>query len=218
MPKHSPISFKEPGISSKIRNRIETFIKKHPTTTSATKAVLALAAVGGVLTISAITPGVMETFSRLYVSHRQAKRKRYERLWQSFYRLKKERALEFKGTKNGKNIYQLTKNGKLKLRSFLLDTLDIPKPNKWDGKWRVVIFDIPEKRRRARKAFQHRLSTLGFYPLQKSVWAHPFPCEEEMEFLKDFFEVRPHADILVVPDMPNGRVIYHFRNLIKEAM
>ena len=44
------------------------------------------------------------------------------------------------------------------------------KTDKWDGKWRVVIFDIPEVNKRIRQALRETLKVLGFWPLQKSVW------------------------------------------------
>lgn len=47
---------------------------------------------------------------------------------------------------------------------------------KWDGKWRLVIWDIPEKRRNARDLLRHQLKQLGFQQLQKSVWASKKNC------------------------------------------
>lgn len=40
----------------------------------------------------------------------------------------------------------------------------------WDGKWRIVIFDIPEERRIIRNLFRRNLKKWGFKQLQKSVW------------------------------------------------
>lgn len=41
---------------------------------------------------------------------------------------------------------------------------------RWDGKWRIVIFDIPETNKRIRQALRETLRVLEFRPLQKSVW------------------------------------------------
>ncbi len=41
---------------------------------------------------------------------------------------------------------------------------------RWDRKWRVVIFDIPETNKRIRQALRETLKVLEFWPLQKSVW------------------------------------------------
>lgn len=42
---------------------------------------------------------------------------------------------------------------------------------KWDGKWRIVIFDIPETHRKSRVLLRSRLKLWQFEPWQKSVWA-----------------------------------------------
>lgn len=47
---------------------------------------------------------------------------------------------------------------------------------KWDGKWRLVIWDIPEKRRNARDLLRHQLKQLGFKKYQQSVWASKKNC------------------------------------------
>ena len=51
---------------------------------------------------------------------------------------------------------------------------------KWDGKWRIVIFDIPEKRRAARDLLRHNLKSWGFTPWQKSVWVTKKNCTEPL--------------------------------------
>lgn len=41
---------------------------------------------------------------------------------------------------------------------------------KWDGAWRIVVFDIPEQNKRVRSVLRQTLRRLEFKPLQKSVW------------------------------------------------
>ncbi|OHA64839.1 MAG: hypothetical protein A3D64_00680 [Candidatus Wildermuthbacteria bacterium RIFCSPHIGHO2_02_FULL_49_9] len=81
----------------------------------------------------------------------------------------------------------LSEEGKKKAGIFQLNELKIPRPKKWDKKWRILLFDISEKRKIRREALRGMLKQLGFYPLQKSVWVHAFECQAEMELLKDFF-------------------------------
>lgn len=54
----------------------------------------------------------------------------------------------------------------------------IPDPAFWDGKWRVVMFDIRERRRKVRSQLRSLLSNAGFLRLQDSVWIYPYPCDE----------------------------------------
>lgn len=49
---------------------------------------------------------------------------------------------------------------------------------KWDGRWRLVIWDVPEKRRLARDLLRFKLKQLGFSQWQKSVWASKVDCTE----------------------------------------
>ena len=218
MPKHKPIRFKDPGFSKEIKERLEKFIKHYPIASSAAQVLLASIAIGGVLTLASIAPGAFSVLARSLASKKRAKNERYRKLWQNFHRLKQSRALAYKGEINGEQVYELTAAGKTKIHRFLLDTLEISKPKIWDGKWKVVIFDIPERYRHARQALKNKLSELGFYQLQKSVWAHPFPCETEIEFLKNHFNIKPYVHILHVNEMPSGKVIYHFKDILKKTI
>jgi len=55
---------------------------------------------------------------------------------------------------------------------------------KWDGKWRVVIFDIHEHKRKLRDQLRYELREFGFMKLQGSVWISPYECEEAIQLLK----------------------------------
>ena len=55
---------------------------------------------------------------------------------------------------------------------------------KWDGKWRVVVFDIPERLRRMRYEVRSILKRAGFVQLQKSVWIFPHESQELVELLQ----------------------------------
>jgi len=95
---------------------------------------------------------------------------------------------EIKIEKKGKQIYiSLTEKGKARAGWLQINDLKIKKPKKWDKKWRIVIFDISQLKKIYREAFRGKLKELGFYPLQKSVWVHPFDCEAEIELLREFF-------------------------------
>lgn len=57
--------------------------------------------------------------------------------------------------------------------------------NNWDGKWRLVVWDIPEKRRPARDLLRQKLKQLGFTQWQKSIWASKINCTD---ILRDFIK------------------------------
>lgn len=97
----------------------------------------------------------------------------------------------------------LTKDGWEKALKFQIDGIKIKKPEKWDGKWRMVIFDIPEKKRKARGALRDKLKELGFKELQKSVFIYPYECEDEINFIVEVFEIRPYVRFLKVDSFTN---------------
>ncbi|OGE06354.1 hypothetical protein A2W70_01635 [Candidatus Curtissbacteria bacterium RIFCSPLOWO2_02_41_11] len=216
MPRHIPILFKDPNISDEIRERTKKFVKDHPLASSAVQVLLATAIMGGTITVAAAFPGIFKLIGKHEVSEKKAKRERYQKLWRSFNNLKKKNIFEKVGEGNEGVIYRFSDKGRAMVREFAVETLELEKPKRWDGKWRMVMFDIPEKFKSRRLIFQRKLSELDFYQLQKSVWLHPFSCVKEINFLRDFLEIKPYVEIFELNEMSNGRALYYFRDLLKK--
>ena len=103
----------------------------------------------------------------------------------SFHYLKKRGLIEMK--KEGHDIrIALTKEGRELAGKYQIDDLSIPRPKKWDKKWRVIIFDIPSTSNMIRDIFRRKLKEFGFHQLQKSTWVYPFACKGEIRFLREF--------------------------------
>ena len=111
-------------------------------------------------------------------------------LYKIIHEFKNERLVDYRENKHGTVEIVLTEKGKKKALSFKIDEMKIRKPIRWDKKWRVVMFDIPEKRRWGRDAIREKLKNLGFYELQKSVFIHPFNCRDEIDFVIEYFQIR----------------------------
>jgi len=94
--------------------------------------------------------------------------------------------------KNGVIVKGLTKKGKLKALDYYFDNLKIIN-KKWDGKFRILVFDVPEKLRRGRNALRWKIKRLGFHELQKSVFVIPYECKQEIEFVADYFELNKYV-------------------------
>lgn len=92
----------------------------------------------------------------------------------------------------------LTDEGKNKALRYNLNTISIQKPARWDGWWRVVAFDIPERFVRGRKELSAMLKELGFYAMQKSVFIFPYACENEIDFIVETFGLRPYVRVMLV--------------------
>src|SRR3989344_5152597 len=95
-------------------------------------------------------------------------------------------------------IYKLTPKGEAKIQTIIIDDIEFKNQKRWDGKWRLVMYDLPIRFKKARDAFRFKLKDLGFFQFQKSAWIYPYPCEGEILFVADFYGVRKHIEILEV--------------------
>lgn len=104
-------------------------------------------------------------------------------------RLHKQHYVDIQEQKDGTVTVKLTKQGRIKALTYQLDTMNIIRQKRWDRKWRVVIFDVPERYKRTRDIFRMRLKQLGLYALQESVYVSPYPCFDEIEFLRELYGI-----------------------------
>lgn len=147
------------------------------------KDILKYLAVAGAISVAVTSPYFVINILKGFQSAKKYKRRR---VCDTFYRLRKEGYINVQ--KINHQIYiSLTEEGKKRAGRLQIDALKINIPKKWDRKWRIVIFDIPQQKLSKREAFRGKIKELGFYPLQKSVWVHPYKCEDEIQVLKDFF-------------------------------
>lgn len=91
-------------------------------------------------------------------------------------RVETNRGVALRITKKGSQLaVSIEEEGKI---------FEIQKPKKWDEKWRIVIFDIWERRRTVRDRLRNLLQKNGFVKVQNSVWVYPYDCEELFVFLR----------------------------------
>ena len=149
--------------------------------------ILQVALTAGLVSVLVVAPGVGHII-------KYAKQKSWdEKLKRSFKRLEKRGLLQEKS----KGVYALTQEGEKRAFQYRLQTLKIKEEKKWDKKWRVVMFDVPEDKKQARRAVNLALKKLGCVQYQKSVFITPFPCEEEINFVGKAFDIRSNIKILV---------------------
>ncbi len=84
---------------------------------------------------------------------------------------------------------KLTEEGKKRLKSLLPSFLP---PKHWDGKWYLVIFDIPEQMRRKRDILREKLKSLGFGQLQASVWISALNYLGNVENVIKYYNLEPY--------------------------
>jgi len=143
---------------------------------------------------------------------KELKKYKKSQIRQALYKLQNQNRIEY--VKENKNTISvnITEKGKKYLKNFDIDNLFLDQPKVWDKKWRVIIFDIPEKKKSAREALRDKLKDLGFAKLQDSVWITPFPCENEINFIKLVFDLSDFwLDVILTESL--GSKDYQFRKL-----
>ena len=158
-----------------------------------TKGILKLVAENTTTTINSIADLILGSkhnrFRKTYL-----KRRFQEMIDQGLIFLEKE---------NGKNYARLTKRGEEKLERYKIGESILEKPKRWDGKWRLVIFDIHEKRRSLRDLLRQQLQELGLVRLQNSVWIYPYDFSEITVLFKADEMVGKDILYLVVEELEN---------------
>jgi hypothetical protein len=108
--------------------------------------------------------------------------------------------------KEEKGKLRLTKKGTTAL-SILEARQKLKKQRRWDGRWRVLIFDVPEYRKTVRDKIRHTLHDIGFFRLQDSVWIYPYDCEDFITLLKADLKIGKDVLYMIVDELEGDRRI-----------
>ena len=147
------------------------------------KDILSWIFIGGAVVIAASSPYFLCNILSAKANFKKYPKKKVS---DTFTSLRKNGILNVQ-TKNNQIYISLTEKGKHKAGRFQIDALEIKRPNQWDKKYRVLIFDISQEKKIKREALRGKLIGLRFYPFQKRVWVHAFDCRDEIALLKEFF-------------------------------
>ncbi len=128
-------------------------------------------------------------------------------------RLKKQKYVTIQEDGEGNTTVTITDRGMTRALSYKLDEMVIQKPKHWDGKWRVVVFDIPEKYKGLRDMFRMRLRQLGLCQLQESVYVSPYSCFDEVEFLRELYGVSFTVRYIVANRIEDDESLRHHFDL-----
>ncbi|MEK7554053.1 MAG: hypothetical protein AAB517_01660 [Patescibacteria group bacterium] len=139
-------------------------------------------AVAGVVSIALIAPKMTSLLKHL---DRPAKNRAqlYRRIAQGISRLERDGLVTVTG-EYAKRRVKITDRGRALMSKIEFGEYVIPEPAFWDGKWRVLIFDINERRRRVRDQLRRLLDGAGFVRIQDSVWIYPYPCDEFVSLVR----------------------------------
>lgn len=157
---------------------------------------------GVVLGLSSNPNQYFRTFRKLRQEWKKIDQQSFGR---SFQKLSSEKLIQEQKLPDGSFKLVLTEKGKKVARqlSFLGSSINFKKPKKWDGKWRVVLFDIPEKDRPFRGILRQHLYDLDFKKLQHSVFVSPYPFEKEILELVALYSAEKYVRVITATKIDN---------------
>lgn len=177
----------------------------------ATKDVLKIIAVSGIVLASLAVPNLPLAAGAAFKIWKNFNKRD---LGRTLKRLEKQEMVSFT-EKDGKTLIEITEKGKRRLLEYDFENIEIQK-KKRDGKWRMIIFDIPEDKKSARDVFRRKLLQLGFIRLQDSVFASAYPCQKEIDFLCHFLGISDFVTLAVVDRIERGEKLLFKRHYISE--
>jgi len=95
--------------------------------------------------------------------------------------------------KKGKKYLRITNLGRRELALEQAKVALTAQKKRWDGRWRMVVFDIPERRRKVRGRLREVMQEVGFVRMQDSVWVYPYDCEDFIALLKTELKIGKDA-------------------------
>ncbi len=176
-----------------------------------TKEILYLLGIGTLLIGSVIIPGLGVAAGSLHKAKRKYDWNQDQKEWKKFNikllrrnlrRLQNQKIVEIVN-ENGNKVIKLTRKGRTKYLRFKLEELSL-KGKSWDGKWRLVTYDISKLKKSAQENFRRALKQINFFPLQKSVYLTPYKCSDEIEYLREYFNLSSEVLLLEISKLENN--------------
>lgn len=136
--------------------------------------------------------------AKVFFPEKYGKKYGYSRYKQELWRLQRRGLIRKK-----EEIYYLTSKGEKEafLNNLFNNKLKTNKESKWDGKWRIIFFDIPEKKRTYRDKLRHIIKAIGFKEFQKSVWIYPYKVPTYLKEILFDEKIKHHTRLITTSDI-----------------
>ena len=165
------------------------------------KVILQVVGAAGLLAVAMVAPNALQIL-KLFDKNKKKYNPKYY-IDKKVQAMVKKGLLIMKKDKNSNRTFiQMTKRGDIQLKKYLLKDNSQTK-QKWDGKWRVFVFDVWEKSRGKRDLLRKEIKDFGFIQLQQSVWIYPFDCREFIELIKADLNFGKNVRYMVVESLDN---------------
>ncbi len=120
--------------------------------------------------------------------------------------LNKQKLIEKKENYDGSVVVSLTSRGRLRALNVCFRNF-YNRKEKWDGKWRMVAFDIPDECKKGRNALRYRLRLGGFYEFQESLFLYPYDCKKEIDDFIKLFKLEKYVRFGLLESIDNEKEI-----------
>lgn len=168
-------------------------------------------AVGGVLGVALLAPNALKALDRptQILLKKLDERERRRMIGEALSHLKYHKLI----TENYQHGLELTGKAQKRLLKLNVESLELIIPKKWDGRWRLVFFDIPETRRHHRSTFTEKIQSLGFRVLQQSVYIYPYACREEIAMVSECYGIAKFITYTEVTYIDNDTYLRKYFNI-----
>ena len=168
---------------------------------------------GGLILLALSSPSAKRLSILKILEYGLEKRRQKQKFFWTLAYLRRKKYIEYKEQEDGTIKIVLTENGKRIALRYNLDTISLNKNQKWDGKWRIVAFDIPESKKAARDALTQKMNRLRMVQLQKSVWVWPYDCRNEIDFIAEVFGVGKYVHHIIAESITSDKFLTYKFNL-----
>lgn len=141
-------------------------------------------------------------------------RQKRRKVFKVLRRLEKQKIIDLK--RDGDKVFVYLKNKyhpkiiKYSIKSILNLKL---KKKKWEKKWIIVFFDIPEEERNKREYLRNFLKEIGFYPYQKSVYIFPYECKKEIDLIRKIIVGNKYLKYVIATQIEDEDKIKRYFNI-----
>lgn len=177
------------------------------------KGILLLLGVGTVLVGTILMPTLPMALKPIIDFYKKRQRENDLKQWNRFNqarlkfvlkRLHQQKVVEI-SEEDGVSIIKLSDKGRVKFLKYKMEEIMVDKPPRWDGKWRLIIYDIRKEKRILSEIFRSFLKKMEFLKLQRSVYLTPYKCGEQIEFLRQYYGLDKEVLYLVVEKIENEK-------------